>query len=265
MFWHRNIALAAVAALSISSSALAYEFGRTATPEEIKLWDIDVRPDGKGLPEGSGAVAQGKSVYTDNCAACYGVNGQGGIKDRLVGGQGTLASDKPIKTDRKLLALRHHGFRLHTSRDALPGAGIAQRRRLLRAHGVHPELERNSAAGRQARQGDAAKGEDAQSRRLHSRSGVQQSAGAEVIGIGFGHDEPSMPAKRRWAQKGPALFGPLRTAGIVPALALSVTVGAKAMDRDGLITIQSRYEPKETMQRLGLLIAKLYAIAIPVA
>ena len=98
MFWHRNIALAAVAALSISSSALAYEFGRTATPEEIKLWDIDVRPDGKGLPEGSGTVAQGKSAYTDNCAACHGVNGEGGIKDRLVGGQGTLASDQPIKT-----------------------------------------------------------------------------------------------------------------------------------------------------------------------
>ena len=98
MFWHRNIALAAVAALSISASAFAYEFGRTATPEEINLWDIDVRPDGKGLPEGSGTVAQGKSVYTDNCAACHGVNGQDGIKDRLVGGQGSLATDHPVKT-----------------------------------------------------------------------------------------------------------------------------------------------------------------------
>jgi hypothetical protein len=66
-----------------------------------------------------------------------------------------------------------------------------------------------------------------------------------MIGIGFGHDEPSTSAKRRPAQKGPALI-----AGIVPALALPVTVGAKAMDRDGLITIQSRYTPKETMQRL---------------
>ena len=98
MFWHRNIALAAVAALSISSSALAYEFGRTATPEEMKLWDIDVRPDGKGLPDGSGTVGHGKEVYAENCAACHGDNGQGGIKDRLVGGQGTLASDNPIRT-----------------------------------------------------------------------------------------------------------------------------------------------------------------------
>jgi S-disulfanyl-L-cysteine oxidoreductase SoxD len=98
MFWHRNIALAAVAALSISSSALAYEFGRTATPEEMKLWDIDVRPDGKGLPDGSGTVGHGKEVYAENCAACHGENGQGGIKDRLVGGRGTLASDNPIRT-----------------------------------------------------------------------------------------------------------------------------------------------------------------------
>src|SRR4029077_15450334 len=73
--------------------------------------------------------------------------------------------------------------------------------------------------------------------------GVQQSSRAEVIGIGFGQHEPSLPARRRWAQKGPALLA-------VPVLALSATVGAKAMDRDGLITIQSQYTPKDTMQRL---------------
>jgi cytochrome c len=66
----------------------AYDFGRPATIEEIKSWDIDVRPGGKGLPEGSGTVAHGKSVYEENCEACHGPNGQGRIKDRLAGGQG---------------------------------------------------------------------------------------------------------------------------------------------------------------------------------
>jgi mono/diheme cytochrome c family protein len=98
MFLHRKVVMGAIVAGSLASSALAYDFGRTATPEEIKLWNIDVRPDGKGLPEGRGTVAHGKSVYAENCAACHGANGQDGIKDRLVGGQGTLASDKPIKT-----------------------------------------------------------------------------------------------------------------------------------------------------------------------
>lgn len=88
----------AILASGLATAALAYDFGRPATPEEIKLWDIDVRPDGKGLPSGSGTALQGKTIYEENCAACHGVNGQGGIKDRLVGGQGTLASARPVKT-----------------------------------------------------------------------------------------------------------------------------------------------------------------------
>lgn len=85
-------------ALALGSRVLAYDFGRPATPDEIARWDIDVRPDGKGLPPGSGTVAHGKEVFADNCAACHNDNGVGGIKDRLVGGQGTLASDTPVKT-----------------------------------------------------------------------------------------------------------------------------------------------------------------------
>jgi S-disulfanyl-L-cysteine oxidoreductase SoxD len=98
MFLHKNVIVGAIVAGCFVSSALAYDFGRRATPDEVKLWDIDVRADGKGLPEGSGTVAHGKSVYEDNCAACHGANGQDGIKDRLVGGQSTLVSDKPLKT-----------------------------------------------------------------------------------------------------------------------------------------------------------------------
>lgn len=85
-------------ALALVSPVLAYDFGRPTTPEEIELWDIDVRPDGKGLPPGGGTVAQGEQVFADSCAACHGEKGVGGIKDRLAGGQGTLASNAPVKT-----------------------------------------------------------------------------------------------------------------------------------------------------------------------
>jgi cytochrome c len=98
MSWHRNVIAGAIIVGALASSAHAYDFGRPAMPDEIQLWDIDVRPDGKGLPDGSGTAAHGKAVYAENCEACHGPNGQGGIKDRLVGGQGTLASNNPIKT-----------------------------------------------------------------------------------------------------------------------------------------------------------------------
>ncbi|CAL8977846.1 Thiosulfate dehydrogenase [Rhodoplanes serenus] len=94
------VASAAIAAVALAgaASAGALEFGRPASPDEIALWDIDVSPDGRGLPKGSGTVARGKAVYAEQCAACHGTDGTGGLKDRLVGGQGTLASDKPVKT-----------------------------------------------------------------------------------------------------------------------------------------------------------------------
>jgi cytochrome c len=94
----RYFLVGAIAVSLLGSWASAREFGRTPTLEEIRLWDIDVRPDGRGLPKGSGGVSRGREVYTSNCEGCHGKNGQGGIKDRLAGGIGTLASGKPIKT-----------------------------------------------------------------------------------------------------------------------------------------------------------------------
>lgn len=93
-----KISLVGAMTLALCSPLSAYDFGRPAIPEEIAPWDIDVRPDGKGLPAGSGTVAQGREIFADHCAACHGANGVGGIKDRLAGGQGTLASDAPVKT-----------------------------------------------------------------------------------------------------------------------------------------------------------------------
>lgn len=62
-----------------------FGFGRLATEEEIRAWDIDVMPDGTGLPSGSGTAAQGAPVYAAKCAACHGATGREGPFNPLVG------------------------------------------------------------------------------------------------------------------------------------------------------------------------------------
>lgn len=75
-----------------------YGFGQPATEVDITAWDIDVAPNGVGLPHGRGTVQQGATLYAAKCAACHGPTGTEGPKDRLVGGQGSLATEHPIKT-----------------------------------------------------------------------------------------------------------------------------------------------------------------------
>jgi cytochrome c len=72
--------------------------GRPATPAEVAGWDISIPPDGTGLPPGSGTPEQGTVVYIQKCQACHGEKGAGQPNDRLVGGQGTLASANPVRT-----------------------------------------------------------------------------------------------------------------------------------------------------------------------
>ena len=73
--------------------------GRVALPEEVQAWDIDIRPDGKGLPVGSGSVLEGTELYDNNCAACHGIFGEGlGRWPVLAGGHGTLEDERPEKT-----------------------------------------------------------------------------------------------------------------------------------------------------------------------
>ena len=58
-------------------NGMKYEgIGRTATPAEIAAWDIDVRPDFKGLPKGSGSVAKGQEIWEAKCASCHGTFGE---------------------------------------------------------------------------------------------------------------------------------------------------------------------------------------------
>jgi cytochrome c len=72
--------------------------GRAATPAEIAGWSIDVDRDGYNLPPGSGSVNHGREVFDQQCAACHGAKGEGGVGDRLAGGQGTLATPNPVRT-----------------------------------------------------------------------------------------------------------------------------------------------------------------------
>ncbi len=73
--------------------------GRVATENEIKAWDIDIRPDGTGLPIGSGSVLSGEEIYSENCANCHGDFGEGIDRwPELAGGFDTLNSEDPVKT-----------------------------------------------------------------------------------------------------------------------------------------------------------------------
>jgi S-disulfanyl-L-cysteine oxidoreductase SoxD len=101
MFLQRTVAAlvlgtAAVAVAAQSASPFP-GIGRAATPKEVAAWDIDVRPDFKGLPKGSGTVAQGMDVWETKCASCHGVFGESNeVFSPLIGG--TTKDD--IKTGR---------------------------------------------------------------------------------------------------------------------------------------------------------------------
>ncbi len=92
------LAASLVAAFGHACAGEDYGIGRPATPEEIAGWDIDVAPDGAGLPPRSGGVQQGARIFADKCAACHGAHGEGKPMDALAGGAGTIATAKPVKT-----------------------------------------------------------------------------------------------------------------------------------------------------------------------
>lgn len=78
-----------------------FGIGRPATQEEIAAINIDVMPDGTGLPDGKGTYQQGETLYAEKCASCHGVDLEG-IKQTggpaLIGHRGTLNTKAPVKT-----------------------------------------------------------------------------------------------------------------------------------------------------------------------
>jgi len=93
----RTFALVLMVA-TVPAVAQTYGLGRPASERDLAAWNIDVTPDGAGLPPGKGSVVQGKLVYAQHCAACHGANGEGKPADALVGGRGTLKGTEPVKT-----------------------------------------------------------------------------------------------------------------------------------------------------------------------
>ena len=107
-FRRTTVLLVAIACVVLMSSLAArtqsptYGLGHTPTAEELKAVDIEIMPDGRGLPPGSGTAAAGKEVYANRCATCHGPTGVEGPQEVLVGGRGTLSvkgrEGRPVKT-----------------------------------------------------------------------------------------------------------------------------------------------------------------------
>ena len=74
------------------------ELGQPVGDDELANADFTIMPDSDGLPDGSGNAVAGAEIYRQHCLACHGEGGTGGINDVLVGGHGSLTTERPVKT-----------------------------------------------------------------------------------------------------------------------------------------------------------------------
>jgi cytochrome c len=86
----REIVSATGFVLSLVASAACAEgpgLGKRLSAADIAAWDLSILPDGGNLPPGSGTPAQGARIYAQQCIACHGESGKGGISAALIGGR----------------------------------------------------------------------------------------------------------------------------------------------------------------------------------
>lgn len=105
-----NFVLSAAAALAMVSCATqpvsqkianpGVKYGKALSDPDIDSWNIDIRtPDGKGLPQARGTVAEGKKIYDQKCIACHGADAKGGpVFGTMVGGFETMKTDRRVLT-----------------------------------------------------------------------------------------------------------------------------------------------------------------------
>ena len=94
-------ALAAVTLCAVTAAAAqspTFGVGRAPAAGELNAIDIEILPDGRGLPPGRGTAAIGRDVYARRCETCHGPTGREGPQDVLAGGQGSLTTARPQKT-----------------------------------------------------------------------------------------------------------------------------------------------------------------------
>ena len=83
---------------SVACAQDAAALGAPVSDDELAQVDFTIMPDGDGLPDGSGNAVTGAEIYRQYCFACHGEGGTGGINDVLVGGHGSLVTERPVKT-----------------------------------------------------------------------------------------------------------------------------------------------------------------------
>ena len=92
-------ALALWAAAPMASAAdAAPRLGQPISPQEAARWDLNVFPDGRGLPAGRGTAVQGAPLFAEKCAVCHGPGGRGATAEELAGGSAPLTAKSPDKT-----------------------------------------------------------------------------------------------------------------------------------------------------------------------
>ena len=152
------LAAALLAAHAASAQTTPYPgIGRPATAKELAAWDIDVRPDFKGLPAGSGSVAKGQDVWEAKCASCHGVFGEsnevfnpivgGTTKEDIASGRVAKLRDPafPGRTTLMKVSTRLDAVGLHQPRDAVEPAQDPVGGGGVRGHRVHPQPRRRRA------------------------------------------------------------------------------------------------------------------------
>jgi S-disulfanyl-L-cysteine oxidoreductase SoxD len=85
-----------VASAAVSAQSPTFGVGRAPTADEIRAWDISIRPDGQELPPGHGTAKDGAPLYASKgCAGCHGRSGSGSMAPTLIKSDGTTKSSVP--------------------------------------------------------------------------------------------------------------------------------------------------------------------------